>query len=94
MKVSGNNGVNILKIYNENKPKSTAGSEGPGKKYDTVEISGEGLKVAKYAVIAKSIPDVRMEKVKEVKTAITNGTYKVSAGDLASKIMEAIKEGK
>ena len=94
MKVSGNNGVNILKIYNENKPKPTAGGEGPGKKYDRVEISKEGLMVAKYATIAKSLPDVRMDKVKEVKNAIANGSYKVSSGDVASKIMEAIKEGK
>lgn len=54
---------------------------------DTVEISGFGreLQIAKQAVAAA--PDIREDKVRELKTSMANGTYNVPMGALADKLL-------
>jgi negative regulator of flagellin synthesis FlgM len=89
MKVTGNNGINIAKIYSDNKLKASREKEKVNKKYDSIEISKEGMGIAKYVSIAKTIPDVRAEKVDDIKSRIQSGDYKVSSEELASKIIEA-----
>lgn len=55
---------------------------------DKVEISqfGKEYQIAKQAVAAA--PDVREDKVAEMKAKINSGTYNVSADELASKLAE------
>lgn len=91
MKVDGSNGMNVTKIYNENMGKSVGEKEKTGKKYDTIEISKEGLEVARLVAIAKELPDVRVPLVNEIKSRIQDGTYKVTSEQLAFKMMEAMK---
>jgi negative regulator of flagellin synthesis FlgM len=42
---------------------------------------------ASLAHQAMSVPDVRMDKVAAVQQALANGTYQVSAGDVADKLL-------
>ena len=91
MKVTGNNGVNITKLYNESKLKAAADKEKLSKKYDTIEISKAGQEAAKFVSMAKEMPDIRMQKVNDIKSNIKNGTYKVFPEELALKIMKTIK---
>ncbi|MCR5332209.1 MAG: flagellar biosynthesis anti-sigma factor FlgM [Lachnospiraceae bacterium] len=53
---------------------------------DKLELSqiGKDMQVAKAAV--KASPDVRENRVNEIKAAIANGTYSVSNEDLAEKL--------
>ncbi|MDD6340036.1 MAG: flagellar biosynthesis anti-sigma factor FlgM [Butyrivibrio sp.] len=53
---------------------------------DKIEISsfGRELQIAKQAV--KAAPDVREDKVAEMKAKIASGNYDVSAEDLAEKL--------
>ena len=53
---------------------------------DRLELSqiGKDMQVAKAAV--KASPDVRENRVNEIKAAIANGTYSVSNEDLAEKL--------
>lgn len=48
------------------------------KKNDSVQISSEGkqaAEVSKLAQVVKSAPDIRVDRVKEIKEKIANGTY-------------------
>lgn len=93
MKVAGNNSINILKIYSDNQSKAAYRNDKSGKRCDTVEISREGLEIARYAEAYSSVPDMRIEKIEEIKCRIQNGSYKVSSEELAKRILEAIDEG-
>lgn len=55
---------------------------------DKVEISqfGKDYQIAKQAVAAA--PDIREDKVAQIKSRIENGTYDVSAEDFAAKLAE------
>lgn len=56
---------------------------------DCVEISqiGKEYQIAKQAVAAT--PDVRLDKVNDIKERIASGTYNVSAKDLAEKLIDS-----
>ena len=59
---------------------------------DKVEISnfGRELQVAKQAVAA--VPDVREDRVSELKNRIQNGTYSVSGESFAEKLLAKYEE--
>lgn len=59
---------------------------------DMVEISdfGKELQVAKQAVT--SAPDIRADKVAELKSKIANGTYEVSGESFAEKLIAKYEE--
>lgn len=56
-----------------------------GGKTDQADFSSTGLAAAQSAS-----SDVRMEKVQSVRSAIDAGTYQVSAGDVADKMMQSL----
>ena len=56
-----------------------------GGKTDQADLSSTGLAAAQSA-----FSDVRMEKVQSVRSAIDAGTYQVSAGDVADKVMQSL----
>lgn len=51
----------------------------------SLSSSARDMKVASEAVAAS--PDVRQEKVYEIKTAVDNGTYQVNAEKIADKMV-------
>jgi flagellar biosynthesis anti-sigma factor FlgM len=66
----------------------TSQSQAPvpnGGKTDQADLSSTGLAAAKSAS-----SDVRLEKVQSVRSAIDAGTYQVSAGDVADKVMQSL----
>lgn len=77
----------IGQIYKTNN-KGKVQTANKTKKSDQLEISsvGRDLQIAKQAV--KESPDVREDKVKELKAKIDNGTYEVSREAFADKLME------
>lgn len=61
---------------------------------DKVLVSDLGKEVAKVHAQIKKSPDVRADKVAALKQKIDNGSYKVSSGEIANKIIEdAVKNG-
>jgi flagellar biosynthesis anti-sigma factor FlgM len=54
---------------------------------DTVEVSSQG-EIARLAAEAAKLPEIRMERVAELQTAIAKGEYQVQANDIAAKILE------
>jgi len=56
-----------------------------GGKTDQADLSSTGLAAAQSAS-----SDVRMEKVQSVRSAMDAGTYQVSAGEVADKMMQSL----
>lgn len=57
--------------------------------YDQVEISRQGQD---YQIVKKAIhesPDVRMDKVNDIKNRIASGTYNVKLSDVADKLVDS-----
>lgn len=49
---------------------------------------------ASLAGAAASLPDVRMEKVRAIQAAVADGSYRVSAEDVAQSLINHMLEGK
>ena len=77
----------VSQVYQSNKVKSAGKSTTAGSVTDTFQISSsaKNYQVAKSAV-AQS-PDIREDKVAQIKAAMANGTYSVTARDLADKLL-------
>ena len=77
----------IAQVYNSNKVANTK-SVSAVKKRDEFVISqtGQDYNIAKQALA--DTPEVRQDKVAELKSQIESGEYNVNAGDFASKLLE------
>jgi negative regulator of flagellin synthesis FlgM len=58
------------------------------KSADSVTLSDSARSLAAARDVVKSAPDVRNDKVSEIKQQVTDGTYKVSAKVLARKMLD------
>jgi len=73
------------------KRKSSSGSQAaPGSvaQSDSVEISERARELARAQQAVEAAPDVRADKVAELKQRIANGAYEVPAEALADKLLE------
>jgi negative regulator of flagellin synthesis FlgM len=69
---------NIQKIFDTKKTKSVNKADNLNKTGDTIQISNEGIKAADQARMTQMIketPDVRREKIAQIKQQIQDGTY-------------------
>ncbi len=85
----------IGNIKNIVEPKSTklVGKTRSTGKSDSVEISSEAKQAAeqsKIAHIVKQTPDIRAERVKQIKEQIANGTYDFNDDRIIDKVAEKI----
>ena len=71
---------NVEKVSAEQQQASTVES-------DNVTISEKGKDVSEMTRTLKSMPEVRADKIADLKERIANGTYNVSARDVAAKIV-------
>lgn len=78
---------NIGNVYKTKKSNSTYGSQATSGAKDEVSFSSiaKDLAVAKKSVDAT--PDVRMEKVNDIKAQIQAGQYNISASQVADKLL-------
>ncbi|BDV42610.1 flagellar biosynthesis anti-sigma factor FlgM [Geotalea uraniireducens] len=60
---------------------------------DTVELSSDVQRYAKAAEALPKVPEIRTERVAELKAAIKAGEYNVKARDVAEKMLMAMKKG-
>lgn len=71
---------NVEKVSAEQQQASTVES-------DNVTISEKGKDVSEMTRTLKSMPEVRADKIADLKERIANGTYNVSARNVAAKIV-------
>lgn len=55
-----------------------------------VSLSQAGQEIHHYTEAMAELPDVRQERITEIQKALENGTYAVSAHDLAGKLIQEI----
>jgi negative regulator of flagellin synthesis FlgM len=57
---------------------------------DVIEISKNSKKIAELASAIKNMPDIRAQKVEELKKVIESGNYTVDPRKLAEKIISEL----
>ena len=77
----------IMKAYNQKKVHSTTKPGSIGKK-DEMSISNEAQVMSKVMQRVKETPDVREKKINEIRQQIKQGTYSVSADNVAEKLLK------
>jgi negative regulator of flagellin synthesis FlgM len=95
MEINGNQGIGIDAYVNQVQDKNKVGSpdnkpEKTAVKADTVVLSDAAKRVQQARRQLDDIPDVREEKVLQLRSQIQNGTYEINADKIAGKM---IKEG-
>ena len=70
----------------KNPPASSVSSPDAGS--DRVELSSQSRDMKKIHEILATTPEVRTEKVAELKKAMAEGTYKVQTEDIADKMVQ------
>lgn len=78
----------VSQLYQQNSTQKLNKTNAVGKK-DRVEISqiGKDFQIAKQ-VVAQA-PDIRQDKVNELKQRMASGTYNVSSEEVADKMVES-----
>ncbi|MHB1285035.1 MAG: flagellar biosynthesis anti-sigma factor FlgM [Leptospirales bacterium] len=76
------------------KPEASAESQrvsesGSAGETDLVEISGPAKQVARLRELIRQTPDVRSQKVMEIKNRVDRGEYHVPAREILRKMVEA-----
>lgn len=79
--------MQVNQLYQSSKTKKAGASGQTSDKSDKFEISdfGKELSIARQAV--SEAPDIREDKVNELKSAIDSGTYDMSMDRLADKLV-------
>ena len=83
---------NINNIFDTKRAKNVQKNGQVGASSDSVQISSEGLKAveeAKFTQIVKEAPDVRAERVQEIKAQMLAGTYD---RDLDDKVINMVAD--
>jgi len=78
----------IMKAYNQKKIRSKSNVNGIESKRDEMQVSSEAQVMSKALQSAKNAPEIREQKVNEIKNALKQGTYNVSADDVAEKMLK------
>lgn len=78
----------VSELYKASNVKRTSKIPGNGYRDDMLEISqtGKDYHIAKQ-VVARTL-DIREDRVNDIKKRIEEGTYEISAEDIADKIIE------
>jgi len=95
MEIEKSQGIQIDAYVNQvhEKNKVDAANSKPDKaaaKTDTVVISDAAKRIQEIRNQLDAVPDVREEKVAQLKNQIENGTYEINADNIAEKM---IREG-
>ena len=87
MKIMGSQFQQVTKTYQNNKIQRTGSTEPV--KGDKVNLSREAKEIARINEILTQTPEVRVEKVNELKAAIQQGTYEVKGDKIAEKMLQS-----
>ena len=79
----------INRIYSTYSAQATTGSKGVEKVKgkDEVDLSNVAKDFASIKRMLSDVPEVREDKVQDIKQKMEDGTYDVSSKDVASKIL-------
>ncbi len=92
MRISSNVPGNVAKIYQTYQTQTGQTETISGTKFaeqDTVQLSDQAKAIHELIKSTKDLPDIREEKVAQIKDAITNNTYNVTPQQLAAKMLSS-----
>jgi len=95
MRINSNNPGNVGKLYQTYQTQAGPMEVKSGVKtalQDSVQLSDQAKAIHEMIKDTKDLPDIREEKIAQIKDAITNNTYSVSAQKLAAKMLLSEKE--
>jgi negative regulator of flagellin synthesis FlgM len=79
----------VKHIDNQQKPETTSDkAANKGAKTDKVEISEAAKEIQEVRKQLDNTPDVRTEKVEQLKNQIENGTYEIKSEEIAEKMLK------
>lgn len=90
MMISKTQVQNLLKVYETNMGKNRVGqveSSAPAMKKDDVSISDASRLKQKVMQAVNQAEDIRADKVNQLKEKLAAGTYEVSDGEVAEKMI-------
>lgn len=91
MRISGIN--SILNNYNTKKVTSTESKKSiKGKDVFDISSTAKEYQIAKKAL--SQSPDIRLDKVEDIKTKIESGNYDINAKEIADRIVNSIFDSK
>ena len=75
------------KVGSADSSKVKGQSESPGLALDQTDLSANLQKVKELKTQLANLPDVRQERVMELRNAVSNGTYQVDSGKIADAML-------
>jgi len=85
--VGGKGGPQPAERAGKSAPVRPAAKSGPAGA-DRVEISDAALRISRLLESASALPEIREEKIAEIRKALESGTYRVDSRALARAILE------
>lgn len=80
---------NVLKSYNK-QVKKTESADKVAFANDKVEISSAAREIQVARKALEEVPDVRTDKLEEIKTLMSSGQYKPTAEDIVEKLFSGV----
>lgn len=90
MKIINNNIFKALKMYNNQKLTKDIKTSAKTEKKDKVSLSSKAIEYQIAMKALKNAPDIRRDKVDEIKRQIEAGTYKIDSGKIVEKMFENV----
>lgn len=92
MIISRHQVVSVLRAYGLSQAESAEPVGAPGAPRqaagrDRVEISAEAAAVQRLVAMARQLPDVRADRVAEIRERIASGTYQVDPEQVAERLL-------
>ncbi len=86
MRISPKQFEQVMAVYRNQMQKAPEKTQAG--RQDSVSLSGDAKAVKEVRELLKFIPEVRSERVDELKKAIKNGEYKVDGQKVAEKMLQ------
>ena len=80
--------VKQVQAQPKTEPAGEKAAQPQGLKTDTVVISDAAKRIQEAQKQIQTIPDVRADKVAEIRNQIENGTYQINADQIAGKMIK------
>jgi negative regulator of flagellin synthesis FlgM len=80
--------VKQVQVQPKTEPAGEKDAQPQGLKTDTVVISDTAKRIQEAQKQIQAIPDVRADKVAELRNQIENGTYEIKADQIAGKMIK------
>ena len=80
--------VKQVQAQPKTEPAGEKAAQPQGLKTDTVVISDAAKRIQEAQKQIQAIPDVRADKVAEIRNQIENGTYQINADQIAGKMIK------